>query len=173
LGQLHESVVLQRMGLQSERSIIGGVAMKILFDKSRHDYQTNASALTGAMNSSDRVEHANETTRPKTLRGLAAALVALPLLVACASNQPASYTVSQAVAAPDDSNVVVTGAVVQQTDKEHLLIRDSTGQIIVQVDDDMLGKVKFAPDSEVRIAGTIDRDSERSVLIAKSVQVIK
>lgn len=106
-------------------------------------------------------------------RGIAAALLAAPLIVACASTQPASFTVSQAVAAPDDSKVVVTGAVVQQTDKEHLLIRDSTGQIIVKVDDDMLGKVKFAPDSEVRISGTIDRDSDRSVLIANSVQVVK
>jgi uncharacterized protein (TIGR00156 family) len=126
--------------------------MQTLFNKSRFDKTTNRSG---------------------TLRGLAAALVAAPLLVACASHQPASFTVSQAVAAPDDSKVVVTGEVVQQTDKEHLLIRDGTGQIIVQVDDDMLGKVKFAPDSEVRISGTIDRDSERSVLIAKTVQVVK
>ncbi|MET0379876.1 MAG: NirD/YgiW/YdeI family stress tolerance protein [Spongiibacteraceae bacterium] len=106
-------------------------------------------------------------------RGIAAALLTAPLLFACATHQPASSTVAQAVAAPDDSKVVITGAVVQQIDKEHLLIRDATGQITVEVDDDVLGEVQFAPDAEVRVFGTIDRDSERSVLVAKTVQVVQ
>lgn len=109
----------------------------------------------------------------KTVRYAAALLLTAPLLFACASHQPASFTVAQAVAAPDDSKVVVTGEIVQQIDKEHLLLRDGSGQITVEVDDDVLGEVKFAPDAEIRVFGTIDRNSDRSVLIAKTVQVVK
>ncbi|MDB6063195.1 MAG: DNA-binding protein [Verrucomicrobiaceae bacterium] len=111
--------------------------------------------------------------RGKTLRNLIAATIAAPLIVACASHQVAGYSVAQAVAAPDATQVVVTGEVVQQVDKEHLLLRDSTGQINVEVDDDILGKVKFAPDAQLRVMGKVDRNSERSVLIAKSVEVVK
>lgn len=115
----------------------------------------------------------NDFNTAKAVRYAAALLLTAPLLFGCASHQPASFTVAQAVAAPDDSQVVVTGEVVQQIDREHLLIRDSSGQITVEVDDDVLGEVKFAPDAEIRVFGTIDRNSERSVLIAKTVQVVK
>jgi uncharacterized protein (TIGR00156 family) len=68
---------------------------------------------------------------------------------------------------------VVTGEIVQQIDSEHLLLRDSSGQINVTIDDEILGKVKFAPDSRVRILGKIDRNSERSILVAKTLQVVQ
>ena len=105
--------------------------------------------------------------------GVALPLVLVALLGGCASRQPAESSIAQALAAPDDTRIVVTGALVQQTDREHLLLRDSTGQIAVAVDDDMLGQVKFAPDAQLRVYGTIDRDSERSLLHAKTVQVVK
>lgn len=110
---------------------------------------------------------------PVSLRRGGITLALATLLTACASHQPAESSIAQALAAPDDTRVVVTGALVQQTDREHLLLRDSTGQIAVVVDDDMLGKVKFAPDAQLRIYGEIDRDSQRSVLHAKSVQVVR
>lgn len=60
----------------------------------------------------------------------------------------------------------------QQSDDRHLLVRDTTGQISVRVEEGALGKVTFAPDATVRVSGTIDRNSERSLLIAKQVQVL-
>lgn len=102
------------------------------------------------------------------------ALVSMLVLIsACAAHQPMNSTIAEAVAAPDDTKVVITGAIVQQTDEKHLLLRDSTGQITVKVSHDMLGEVKFAPDAQVRVYGEVDRDSERSELIAKSVSVVK
>jgi uncharacterized protein (TIGR00156 family) len=103
--------------------------------------------------------------------GIAATLMAL--LAACASHTASTVSISSANAAADGTQLVVTGEIVQQIDKEHLLLRDSSGQINVTVDEDILGKVKFAPDSRVRILGRVDRNSERSVLIAKSVQVVQ
>jgi uncharacterized protein (TIGR00156 family) len=103
---------------------------------------------------------------------LAAGFSAL-LLAGCASHNTSSLTVAQATAVSDGTEVVVTGEIVQQIDREHLLLSDSSGQINVTVDEDILGKVKFAPDSRVRIHGEIDRNSERSILVAKSLQVIQ
>lgn len=94
-------------------------------------------------------------------------------LLACASQMGSSVTIAEATAAHDGSQVVVTGDIVQQMDNEHLLLRDGSGQITIKVEKEILGKVKFAPDSHLRVYGTMDRNSERSILIAKSVQVVK
>lgn len=107
------------------------------------------------------------------LRTLIAATLSGLLLTACASHNTSNLTVAQATAVADGTEVVVTGEIVQQVDKEHLLLRDGSGQINVTIDEDILGKVKFAPDSRVRILGKIDRDSERSILVAKSLQVVQ
>jgi len=115
----------------------------------------------------------------KSLRVFAAALLSGVLLVSsvllagCASHTTSNITIAGATAAADGTEVVVTGEVVQQVDREHLLLRDGSGQINVTVDADILGKIKFAPDSRVRILGKVDRNSERSILIAKSVQVVQ
>lgn len=103
---------------------------------------------------------------------LAATLLGVGV-VGCASHNTSNLSVAQATAVADGTEVVVTGEIVQQVDKEHLLLRDSSGQINVTVDEDILGKVKFAPDSRVRILGKIDRNSERSILVAKSLQVVQ
>lgn len=95
------------------------------------------------------------------------------LMVSCASHTASSSSIAEATAAPDGTQVVITGEVVQRVDSEHMVVRDNSGQINVEVDNDILGKVKFAPDSHVRILGKMDRNSERSLLIAKSVQVVQ
>lgn len=109
----------------------------------------------------------------KITRLLLCIIIPGTFLLACASPTGSSVTIAEATAARDGSQVVVTGEVVQQMDNEHLLLRDSSGQITVKVEKDILGKVKFAPDSSLRVYGTMDRNSERSILIAKSVQVVK
>jgi uncharacterized protein (TIGR00156 family) len=109
----------------------------------------------------------------RTLRMTLAASVISAGLLGCASHNTSNLSVAQATAVADGTEVVVTGEIVQQVDREHLLLRDSSGQINVTIDDEILGKVKFAPDSRVRILGEIDRNSERSVLVAKSLQVVQ
>lgn len=105
-------------------------------------------------------------------RTLLSALVALPLVVACAGVEPRETSIADALAAPDDTKLVVTGAVVQQLGDERVLLRDSSGQITAEIDDDLLGEVKLAPNSRIRVMGEIDRDSERSVIKARTVQVL-
>lgn len=107
------------------------------------------------------------------LRALLAAFAAVPLLIACASTPPAEMSIANALAAPDGTELVITGVVVQQFDDERVLLRDASGQITAEIDDSLLGKVKLAPNSRLRIHGEIDRDSERSVLVAETVQVLQ
>jgi uncharacterized protein (TIGR00156 family) len=130
------------------------------------------------MDQRETIAGAKSSTKPSTSRTasrgiLGAAILSGLLLVGCASHTVSNISVAEATAVPDGTQVVVTGEVVQQVDREHLLLRDGSGQINVTVDEDILGKVKFAPDSRLRILGKVDRNSERSVLIATSVQVVQ
>ena len=100
--------------------------------------------------------------------------IAAVFLAACASNPaPSNITISEALAVPDDSKVVVTGQVVQQIDAKHYLLRDDSGQITANIDKDLLGEVKLAPDARLRIGGTVDQDHKPPILEAKTVQLVK
>jgi uncharacterized protein (TIGR00156 family) len=118
-------------------------------------------------------ENPTLATLARPLRPLFAAFAAIPLLIACASTPPAEMSIANALAAPDGTELVITGAVVQQFDDERVLLRDPSGQITAEIDDSLLGEVKLAPNSRLRIHGEIDRDSERSVLVAETVQVLQ
>lgn len=103
-----------------------------------------------------------------------AALTLFALLAGCASHPtPASISVGEALAVPDDSKVVVTAHVVQQVDSDHFLLRDSSGSITAHIDEDLLGKVKIAPDARLRVGGTVDQDHKPPVLEAKTVQLVQ
>lgn len=105
--------------------------------------------------------------------GLASAAI-LASFVGCASHPtPASISVGEALAVPDDSKVVVTAQVVQQVDSDHFLLRDSSGSITAQIDEDLLGKVKIAPDARLRVGGTVDQDHKPPLLKAKTVQLVQ
>src|SRR5689334_22529700 len=81
--------------------------------------------------------------------------IATQLLLACANHTaPASITIAEALAAPDDAKVVITAQLVQQIDSDHYLFHDRSGQVTVVIDNDLLGKVKLAPEASLRIYGT-------------------
>ncbi len=96
------------------------------------------------------------------------------LAAGCASPPtPASISIGEALAVPDDAKVVVTGEVVQQIDSDHYLLRDSSGSITAEIDESLLGEVKIAPDARVRVGGTVDQDHKPPLLEAKTVQLMK
>ncbi len=110
----------------------------------------------------------------KQLAGIAALCGSALLLVACATVQPAAVTIADALAAPDGTNVVVNGTVVQQMpEDEEILLQDATGQIIAEVDDDLIGELQFGADTQLRVLGEIDRDADRSVIVARKIQVVQ
>lgn len=95
------------------------------------------------------------------------------LFTACASMQPSSVTIADALAAPDGTELVITGAVVQQmVEDEEVLLQDASGQIVAEVDDDLIGELQLNANTQLRIKGEVDRDEDRSVIVAESVQLV-
>ncbi len=100
--------------------------------------------------------------------------VMLVSLAGCASHPtPASISIGEALAVPDDNEVVITAQVVQQVDGDHYLLRDSSGSITADIDEDILGKVKIAPDARIRVGGKVDQDHKPPLLKAKTVQLVQ
>lgn len=107
------------------------------------------------------------------LFGVAGAML-LASMVGCASHPaPASISIGEALAVPDDNEVVITAQVVQQVDGDHYLLRDSSGSITADIDEDLLGKVKIAPDARIRVGGKVDQDHKPPLLKAKTVQLVQ
>ena len=67
----------------------------------------------------------------------AAALAVVLALAGCASQHTGSMDIADALVAPDDTMVVVTGEVVQQIAGERFLLRDHSGSVTVEIDDDL------------------------------------
>jgi len=110
----------------------------------------------------------------KRLATLVAMIGSIQLFAACASMQPSAVTIADALAAPDGTELVVTGTVVQQMQEdEEILLQDASGQIVAEVDDDLIGELQLGSDAQLRIKGEVDRDDDRSVIVAESVQLVK
>ncbi|MDR0716757.1 MAG: NirD/YgiW/YdeI family stress tolerance protein [Azoarcus sp.] len=84
---------------------------------------------------------------------------------------PEAKTVSEAKSLPDDAKVTLRGNIVRGLGDEKYLFRDATGEIVVEIDDDLWrGRTVEAKDT-VEIRGEVDRDWTVSVEIeAGSIQ---
>ncbi|MDF7676152.1 NirD/YgiW/YdeI family stress tolerance protein [Neisseriaceae bacterium ESL0693] len=76
-------------------------------------------------------------------------------------------------ALPDDHKVVVTGQLVRSLGHERYEVKDHTGSIVVEIDDeDWRGQPVYAGQT-VRIDGEVDRHDGRAVEIeADSVMIL-
>lgn len=85
-------------------------------------------------------------------------------------------TVAQAKSARDDSPCVLTGNIVQRMpgDNEHYLFRDSTGEILVEIDDELFMGRTVTPETQIRIYGEVDNEVfERTKVDVKNLEVLK
>lgn len=67
-------------------------------------------------------------------------------------------TVKQAQSMADDTYVTMRGKVVQHIKSDKYMFQDSTGQIVVEIDDDLWYGLTLGPNDTVEIIGEIDRD---------------
>jgi uncharacterized protein (TIGR00156 family) len=67
-------------------------------------------------------------------------------------------TVEEAKKLRDDSPVQLQGAIVRALGDEKYVLRDASGEIIVEIDDDVWRGVTVGPDDKVEIRGEVDRD---------------
>ena len=85
-------------------------------------------------------------------------------------------TVAQAKSARDDSPCVLTGNIVQRMpgDNEHYLFRDSTGEILVEIDDELFMGRTVTPETQIRIYGEVDNEVfERTKVDVKNMEILK
>ena len=83
-------------------------------------------------------------------------------------------TVAQAKSAWDDTPVVLIGHIVSRAggDHEHYLFRDSTGEIVVDIDDKLFMGRTVTPQTTVRLYGEVDKElMERTKIDVKSFEI--
>ena len=71
-------------------------------------------------------------------------------------NNNTILTVDQVKGMGDDSKVWVEGSIIQKNGDEKYLFQDSTGSIIVEIDDDAWHGLVIGPTDVVRIYGEVD-----------------
>ena len=103
-------------------------------------------------------------------------LIAIIFLAVSAQAQeywPTKSTISQANAMPDESIVVLEGELVQKVKDEHYLLRDSTGTIVVEIDDDDWYGAAPRMGQKIRVFGEVDTHRYRPTDIdVKRVEII-
>lgn len=108
----------------------------------------------------------------KALTGVLAALL-IAVVAGCSHTPTSSVSVADAQAAADGTYVVIDARISQKLSDERFLVRDITGEIIAEIDEDIMGEVQVSPDATLRLYGEISRDSRESVLEVERVQVLR
>ncbi len=83
-------------------------------------------------------------------------------------------TVFKAEVAADDTPVVLTGNIINRSleDREHYIFRDSTGEIVVEIDDKLFMGRTITPEKTIRLYGEVDKDEGKRVKIdVKSFEI--
>lgn len=68
-------------------------------------------------------------------------------------------TVKQAQSLSDDSYVTLRGNIVQHIREDKYSFQDSTGKVVVEIDNDLWYGLTVAPTDTVEIIGEVDKDS--------------
>ena len=73
----------------------------------------------------------------------------------------------------DDSMVYVQGYIIQSLGNENYIFQDDSGQINVEIDDDIMNNATVTPETIVWIAATIDKDTgQPTSLEAEEIQIM-
>ena len=85
------------------------------------------------------------------------------------TNQPVSK-ISDVKAMPDDTEVVIQGVIVQNLGDENYLVKDDSGTVNIEIDEDLVHGNTITPEAEVLITATVDQDGNVTSLEAEEVQ---
>lgn len=117
--------------------------------------------------------------KQKFFLALAAAGVMLWCANAIAAQMEAAGTpakpiskVSDVNAMPDDAEVVIQGVIVQDLGDEHYLLKDDSGTINIEIDEDLIGGDTITPEATVLISATVDKDGDITSLDAEEIQFV-
>lgn len=82
-------------------------------------------------------------------------------------------TVEQAKQLRDDAWVTLEGNIISRIGHEHYQFKDSTGMIIVDIDDKYWNGQNVTPDTKIRIEGEVDKDWIELEVDVKRLTVIR
>lgn len=89
--------------------------------------------------------------------------------VTSSKHQSQVKTVAQAKKAEDDRNVVLTGYITKQIANEKYNFKDRTGQITVEIDDELWNGLTVNPKTKVKLYGQVDHDNGRVEIDVKRI----
>ncbi len=78
--------------------------------------------------------------------------------------------ISDVKAMPDDTEVVIQGVIVQNLGDEDYLVKDDSGTVTIEIDEDLVHGNTITPEAEVLITATVDQDDNVTSLEAEEVQ---
>ena len=84
---------------------------------------------------------------------------------ASTENQVATVTIGEALTMPDDTSVIIVGTLTENLGDEKYKLKDNSGEVIIEIDNDEWVGVAAVPGNMVQIQGEIDRDGNESVEI--------
>ena len=80
--------------------------------------------------------------------------------------------ISDVKAMPDDTEVVIQGVIVQNLGDEDYLVKDDSGTVTIEIDEDLVQGNTITPEAEVLITATVDQDDNVTSLEAEEVQFV-
>jgi uncharacterized protein (TIGR00156 family) len=88
------------------------------------------------------------------------------------STEPQTVTVNQARMLPDDSLVILTGSIIYALGDEWYRFRDTTGDILVEIDRRIWRGLSVGENDRVEITGKLNSGLGRAVIDVKSIRKI-
>ena len=84
-----------------------------------------------------------------------------------------TFTVAQSKSLQDDTKVVLQGKITKKISHEHYEFMDSTGTVVVEIDDNKWMGQSVSPNDTVRLEGEVDKDHNKTDIDVKKVILVK
>ena len=82
-------------------------------------------------------------------------------------------TVKNAIELKDDSRVIVEGYIVKELKDELYLLKDASGEVEIEIDDEDFRNIKVTANDKVRITAEVDSDWSTTSLEAEYFEIAK
>ena len=87
------------------------------------------------------------------------------------NNKPVSK-ISDVNNLPDDAEVVIQGVIVQNLGDDNYLVKDDSGMVNIEIDEDLIEGNTITPEAMVLITATVDKDDNVTSLEAEEVDFL-
>ena len=80
--------------------------------------------------------------------------------------------ISDVKAMPDDTVVIIQGVIVQNLGDDNYLVKDDSGTVNIEIDEDLVQGNTITPEAEVLITATVDQEGNVTSLEAEEIQFV-